>query len=723
MNKIIFVSNRLPVTVLRKNKGLRVESSSGGLITAMSSFEKMDQKMWIGWPGIISKRNRDEDDEIKNLLKEYDYKPVFLNKYNIDDYYHGFCNETIWPLFHYFVQYTVYEKKFWDAYKRVNKLFCNEILKYANKDDFIWIHDYHLMLLPNMIREALPEAKIGFFLHIPFPSSEIFRVMPWCKEVIEGLLGSDLIGFHTFDYVRHFAESARRILGLEHNLGLITIGSRAVRIDTFPMGIDYNKFNESSSSEIVQKKKKTLIKNIGGDYKIILSIDRLDYTKGIPQRLEAYDRFLDRNPKYKQKVLFIVVAVPSRTEVEHYKKLKEQVENLVGKINGKHGTIGWTPISYFYRSFDFIDLVSLYLISNVLFITPLRDGMNLIAKEYVATKQDGRGVLILGEMAGTAKELGEAIIINPNDLERTSQSLKYALEMPEKDKISRIKSMQRRLKRYDIKKWSNDFMDRLMQIKDVQKSIKSKVLNTYVKNILYKDYLKSNNRLLLLDYDGTLMPFNDNPLKVKPDKDVINILNSINKDEHNCTVIVSGRDRNTLDSWLGNLCKGMIAEHGVWIKNGNWKIIDNLDSNWKDEIRSILEIFVDRTPGSFLEEKEYSLVWHYRKVDHSLASVRVGELKYILIHATANQNIGVLEGNKVIEIKNSGISKGRAARHWLNLKKWDFILSVGDDWTDEDVFEVLPEDAYSVKVGFGATKAKYKVHTYKDIRQLLNKFI
>lgn len=723
MNKIIFVSNRLPVTVIRKNKGLRVEPSSGGLITAMSSFEKMDQKMWIGWPGIVSKRNRDEDDEIKNLIKKYDYKPVFLNKSNIDDYYHGFCNETIWPLFHYFVQYTVYEKKFWDAYKRVNKLFCNEILKYANKDDFIWIHDYHLMLLPNMIREALPEAKIGFFLHIPFPSSEIFRVMPWCKEVIEGLLGSDLIGFHTFDYVRHFAESARRILGLEHNLGLITIGSRAVRIDTFPMGIDYNKFNESSSSEIVQKKKKTLIKDIGRGYKIILSIDRLDYTKGIPQRLEAYDRFLDRNPKYKQKVLFIVVVVPSRTEVEHYKKLKEQVENLVGKINGKHGTIGWTPISYFYRSFDFIDLVSLYSISDVLFITPLRDGMNLIAKEYVATKQDGRGVLILGEMAGTAKELGEAIIINPNDLERTSQSLKYALEMPEKDKISRIKSMQRRLKRYDIKKWSNDFMDRLMQIKDVQKSIKSKVLNTYVENILYKDYLKSKNRLLLLDYDGTLMPFNDNPLKVEPDKDVINILNSINKDEHNCTVIVSGRDKNTLDSWLGNLCKGMIAEHGVWIKNGNWKIIDNLDSNWKDEIRSILEIFVDRTPGSFLEEKEYSLVWHYRKVDHSLASVRVGELKYILIHATANQNIGVLEGNKVIEIKNSGISKGRAVRHWLNLKKWDFILSVGDDWTDEDVFEVLPENAYSVKVGFGATKAKYKVHTYKGIRELLNKFI
>ncbi len=217
------------------------------------------------------------------------------------------------------------------------------------------------------------------------------------------------------------------------------------------------------------------------------------------------------------------------------------------------------------------------------------------------------------------------------------------------------------------------------------------------------------------------MPFNENPAKVNPDEQVAEILTNLKNDARNTIVIVSGRDRETLESWLSDLTHGMVAEHGVWIKNGSWSTIEKLDNNWKDEIRSILEMFVDRTPGSFLEEKEFSLVWHYRKVDPSLANVRVGELKYILIHATANLNLGVLEGNKVIEIKNTGINKGRAVRKWLDSKNWDFVLSVGDDWTDEDVFEILPEDAYSIKIGFGASKARYKLHSYKEVRDLLKK--
>nr|NIX14604.1 trehalose-phosphatase [Candidatus Dadabacteria bacterium] len=329
--------------------------------------------------------------------------------------------------------------------------------------------------------------------------------------------------------------------------------------------------------------------------------------------------------------------------------------------------------------------------------------------------------LILGEMAGTAKELGEAIIINPNDIEKTANALKKALEMHINDKTARMKSMQRRLKRYDIKKWTNDFMDRLSQIKDVQKQIKSKVLSGQGRGSLVTHYRNASKRLFLLDYDGTLMPFNENPAKVNPDEQVAEILTNLKNDARNTIVIVSGRDRETLESWLSDLTHGMVAEHGVWIKNGSWSTIEKLDNNWKDEIRSILEMFVDRTPGSFLEEKEFSLVWHYRKVDPSLANVRVGELKYILIHATANLNLGVLEGNKVIEIKNTGINKGRAVRKWLDSKNWDFVLSVGDDWTDEDVFEILPEDAYSIKIGFGASKARYKLHSYKEVRDLLKK--
>ncbi len=721
MNKIIFVSNRLPVTINRKNAHMEVKASSGGLVTALSSFEKMAKKVWIGWPGVIDRRNKAEAEEIKELLHEYDYKPIFLNRKQIKEYYDGFCNETIWPLFHYFVQYGIYEKRFWDTYKTVNQKFCEAVLKEAEPDSIIWIHDYHLMLLPNMIRQRMPDVKIGFFLHIPFPSSEIFRLIPWCKEIIDGLLGADLVGFHTFDYVRHFAESVRRILGIEHTLGQFTLGSRAIRVDTFPMGIDFQKFSKAPLEAVVKNKITELKREIGGDYKIILSIDRLDYTKGIPNRLNAIEHFLDKNPKYKQKVIFIVVAVPSRTQVEHYKILKEKVEYLTGKINGKHGSIGWTPIWYLYRSFEFHDLIALYSIADILFITPIRDGMNLVAKEYVAVKNDGNGVLILGEMAGTAKELGEAIIINPNDIEKTANALKKALEMHINDKVARMRSMQKRLKRYDIKKWTNDFMDRLGQIKDVQKHIKSKVLSVQGKNNLIKDYSKASKRLFLLDYDGTLMPFNENPANVKPDKEVTEILRNLNKDNRNTTIIVSGRDKETLESWLGHLSHGMVAEHGVWIKNGSWKTIEKLDNIWKDEIRSILEIFVDRTPGSFLEEKEFSLVWHYRKVDPSLASVRVGELKYILIHATANLNLGVLEGNKVVEIKNTGINKGRAVRHWLDNEDWDFILSVGDDWTDEDVFEELPKSAYSIKIGFGASKALYKLDSYKEARELLKR--
>jgi len=349
--------------------------------------------------------------------------------------------------------------------------------------------------------------------------------------------------------------------------------------------------------------------------------------------------------------------------------------------------------------------------------------MNLVAKEYVATKRNGKGVLILGEMAGTAKELGEAIVINPNDLENSAKSLKNALEMSETEQVRRMKSMQRRLKRYDVCKWSNDFMERFDQIKDIQYMSKSQELShDNIKNLL-NNYNNAEKRLLLLDYDGTLMPFHNDPTQVRPDRELINLLKSLNNIKNNHTIIVSGRDKATLDDWIGKLCKGIVAEHGVWIKNTKWSLIDNLESEWKNEIRPMLEVFVDRTPGSLLEEKEFSLVWHYRKVDPSLAIVRVGELKYILTHATANQNIGVLEGNKVIEVKNTAINKGKAVRHWLDLKHWDFILSMGDDWTDEDVFSVLPDDAYSVKVGMGTSKAKYKIHGFKEVRNLLSKMI
>lgn len=704
----------------RDNGKLVFEPSVGGVATGLSSLDTDWEKCWIGWPGIdLGDCSGDQVSSAQRRLRKENFYPVGLSAREVEDYYHGFCNEVVWPIFHYFVQYATYKKKFWDSYIEVNGKFARAILDVARDGDRIWIHDYHLMLVPDMVKKELPDSSIGFFLHIPFPSSEIFRLIPWCREIIEGLAGADLIGFHTFDYVRHFAESVRRILGHEHSLGSFIIGDREIRTDTFPMGIDYRKFSSAAKNSAVRRRKNEFRDLLGAGRKIILSIDRLDYSKGIPERLRAFDLFLRENPQVKDKAVLILVAVPSRTEVSRYKMLKNEVDNLVGSINGRHGTIAWNPIHYMYRSFGFEELISLYLAADVLFLTPLRDGMNLIAKEYVAARQDRTGVLILGEMAGTAQELSEAVIINPNDLQATSRALETALAMTRAEQKKRMATMQSRLRRYDIGRWTADFMERLDEVKARQAKMFSRRLGSRLAGELVGKYKSAARRLFLLDYDGSLVSFKDNPGDLKPDRRLRSALRTLSSSKKNELVIISGRDRKTLAGWLGDVTNGLAAEHGLWIRRREWKKIDFVSDGWKEEIRPILEVFVDRTPGSLVEEKDFSLAWHYRKVDPALSGVRVGELKDMLSHITANMEIGVLEGNKVVEIKGSFINKGKAASHWLRARKWDFILSVGDDWTDEDIFEQLPEDAYSIKVGFGASKARYRVSSTDEARNLI----
>ena len=576
----------------------------------------------------------------------------------------------------------------------------------------------------------MPDATIGFFLHIPFPPFEIFHLLPWRKEILESLLYADLIGFHTYDYVYHFLNSIHRILGYEHNIGQITTENRVVKVDSFPMGIDYKRYANSINIPEVRRKANRIRKKIG-NRKIIISIDRLDYTKGVLKRLEAFNSFLEKNPDYKEKVTFIHAAAPSRTKVEHYHLLKKQVDELVGKINGKHGTIGWVPVWYLYRSLPFNDITALYNAADIALVTPLKDGMNLIAKEFIATKSNGKGVLILSEMAGAAKELGEAIIVNPNDREEIVDSIKKALEMPDEEQKENNRIMQRRLQRYNVERWAKDFMEGLSYIKEVQQQFHSKKLTDKIKKNLINNYSKSNNRLLLLDYDGTLVPFASRPEKAKPDNELLTILKSLSLDTKNKVVIVSGRDKVILDKWFGKINAGLIAEHGAWIREEgkDWETIEPLQNNWKEKILPILEYYVDRTPGTFIEEKEFSLVWHYRRVDNKLASVRSIELKNDLLHFTANLNLDVLEGNKVIEIKKADINKGRAVLKWisgqntLRKKGWDFILSIGDDLTDEDVFAVLPESAYSIKVRLGPSRARFNLDSVKDVRLLIKELI
>jgi len=720
VSRWLIVSNRLPVSIIKKGSQLQFQSSVGGLATGLGSFYKSYRSLWIGWPGIVLGKIEAEKGEVEERLLAENCYPVFLSQYDVENYYYGFCNKTLWPLFHYFTQYATYNKNSLEAYKRVNKTFCEAVVRIANPDDIIWVHDYHLMLLPKLIRERLPDARIGFFLHTPFPSSEVFRLLPGRREILNGILGADLIGFHTYDYVLHFLFSIRHLLGYEHSFGQITVGNRTVRADAFPMAIDYEKFASAVHYREVKREINKIHKRVG-ESKIILSVDRLDYTKGISQRLEAFDIFLEKNPEYKEKVSLILVAVPSRVRVNHYMLLKRQVDELIGRINGKHGTIGWTPVWYIYRSLPFHRLVALYNIADVALVTPLRDGMNLIAKEFIATKKDGKGVLILSEMTGAAKELGEAIIVNPNNKERVAEALKEALRMSDEEQIERNRVMQKRLQRYNVVRWADDFIDRLLNTKKLQQELSAKKLTHQMKDLLISDYTKSNRRLMLLDYDGTLIPFTEKPEKAKPDDKLLRLLEALSNEPKNKVVIISGRDKSSLDKWFSGLNIGLVAEHGVWVKEnkGTWEMIEPLRSDWKEEIRPILELYVDRTPGAFIEEKDFSLVWHYRMADPVLGLVRTRELRDAILHLTVNLNLGVLEGSKVIEVKNTGINKGHAALRWIEKGEWDFILAIGDDWTDEDVFSVLPESAYSIRVGLGLSRAKFNLDSGVDIRLLL----
>jgi len=650
--------------------------------------------------------------------------PVSLSQHDVEAYYQGFCNRTIWPLFHYFPLYAEYSEDFWQAYERVNTAFANVVAGIAKPNDIIWIHDYHLMLLPKLLRERLPKATMGFFLHIPFPSFEIFRLLPWRKQILEGLLGADLAGFHTYDYTGHFLDSVHRLLGYEVAMGQTTVADRVVRADAFPMGINYEQFSSVAQDQKAQAERKRVHKKLG-DCRVILSVDRLDYTKGIPQRLEAFSLFLDRNPKFKRKVILVLLVVPSRTRMEHYIQLKNQVDGLVGEINGKHGTIGWMPVWYLYRSLPFHSLAALYSLADVALVTPLRDGMNLVAKEYTTTKTDGKGVLILSETAGAAQELGEAIIINANNQEEIAQALAKALEMPEQEQIERNRIMQKRLRRYDVVQWANEFMDKLLYTKKLQQEMEEKSLTSEMQRKLASDFQESGKALLLLDYDGTLVPFAPKPAEAMPGANLLRLLEKLAKNPRTEVVLISGRDKDTLEGWFGGLNVGLVAEHGVWIKEkgGEWETIETLTSEWKEEVHPILESWVDRTPGSFIEEKEFSLVWHYRKSNPRLGELRARELMNNLSDITANLNLQVLEGSKVVELKNTDINKGRAALRWTSREKWDFILAIGDDWTDEDTFKALPSTAWSIKVGFGNSAARFSLSSPSKATSLLRKLV
>lgn len=726
MKRIVMVSNRLPVKLSKTNNKISINFSAGGLATGLSSFFESRPALWVGWSGINSERlTEHEKTDIMDKMSAKGMYPVHLSRREVEQYYYGFSNKTLWPLFHYFQLLAKYEGSYWNEYVNVNRKFADAVIAQIKTDDIVWIHDYQLLLLPAMIREKFPDIPIGFFLHIPFPVYDIFRLLPWRRELLEGMMGADLIGFHTYDYVSYFLDCLRSILGIEHNLGQVRMGNRAVRIDTFPMGIDYRKYRESANLPEVKKEAASMMSEMK-DKKILLSVDRLDYTKGIIQRIESFEYFLDKYPGYREKITLILVVSPSRDGIEDYISIKKVVEEKVGALNGKYGSIGWDPVKYFYRTMSFTEMMALYTVADIGLVTPLRDGMNLVAKEYIAACEDGHGVLILSEFAGSAKELGEAIQVNPYNYEEVAQAIARALRMPHHEQELYLQAMHKRLEAYNITQWAEDFLDKLHTVRGQDELIIKQTLTIAGMEDIAERYAASKSALILLDYDGTLVPFNNRPENAPPDHALASTLKSLGKIPGTETVIISGRGRESVGRWFDGIEINLMAEHGGWFYQRDekeWRSTAHLSTEWKQEIRPVLERFVLRTPGTFIEEKDFSLVWHYRKTDPELGQIRAIELKNSLMSLTQNHKIGILEGNMIIEIKDQGISKGQGCIFWVSRGKYDFILAAGDDLTDEDMFGVLDDDAITIKVGYEYSRAKYHVGNYKNIRDILTRLI
>ena len=720
MAQVIIVSNRLPVSVNKVDGVLEFTQSIGGVATGLSSYLKNRRNKWIGWPGIASD-DLTEDDKTAitvELAKQNCY-PVFLSQKQLDDFYSNYSNRILWPLFHNLPAHTEDREVGWRAYRNVNQLYAEAVLAIAPPKSVVWAHDYQLMLVPELLRAERPDDHIGFFLHIPFPTPEVYSELNEAKKLLSGILGADLVGFHTADYVDNFLENCQQLENHTVVRDQVILDNRAIRVTDFPMGIDYDKYAQAVRTREV----KTAIKRYKRKYRgrrVIVAVDRLDPTKGLVERLKAYREFLEANPHLHGKVVLAMVAAPSRTDVKEYKDLKIKLDRLVRQINNSFGWPKWQPIDYMNQVVPFEEITALYQVADIAFIAPLRDGMNLVAKEYVATKRK-RGVLILSETAGAAQELTEALIVDPALPNTVVAALNQAVTMPMRELKRRLKAMKSQLQGRTVHHWAGGFIKALEKPIYVQPS-RTRTLNKDRQRELVATYRAGSKRLILLDYDGVLIPLTGNFKHAHPPTAVLRLLKKLAADSSNEVVLVSGRSQDNLQEWFDDIPVNLVAEHGAFIKDtdGVWHRTRTHSTSWKRLIRPIMEKYALRTPGAVIEEKSNSLVWHYRQSPPYEAQKYTVVLRRVLQSIVRDYGLAVYSGNKILEVKDPSISKAETVQRWLK-RSHDFVLAIGDDYTDEDMFAALPESAYTVKVGRGRTHAKYRLKSAADVQSLLQR--
>ncbi len=723
MSRLILVSNRLPAAVKRKgNESQLAYSGHGGLLAALGPVHEEGSKEGL-WFGIF--KDTDDPDVVRGL-EQRGLVAVPVDAADARRHYRGYSNGALWPLFHYLQDHVDFAGGDFEAYRRVNVRFADEIASRARPDDRIWVHDYHLLLLPSLLRQRLPEARIGFFLHIPFPSSEVFRLLPQREEILRGLLGADLIGVHTYDYARHLMSSFRRVLAVEFDSDGVAEDERRCRIGVFPMGIDVLGFQRRVASPRIPPFVKRFRQRLR-DRHIVLGVDRLDYTKGLPLKLEAYRRLLELRPRWRTEAVLVQIATPTRQNIAPYRRLKEQVEQMVGEINGAFESDGLVPVHYLYRAFPPETLAAFYQMADVAMVTPLRDGMNLVAKEYVSCRTSDTGVLILSEFAGAASEMGEAIQVNPRDIEACAWALDSALLMDPKEQASRMKVLRQRIIAWDVRKWAAGFLSALEAVGPTPSaaSLAADAEGSWMES-LYDGFQKASRSLLVLDYDGTLTKLARHPDLAVPDAETRGLLRRLARRPGVEIAVVSGRNRHTLEEWLGDLPLSLVAEHGChlrWRGSREWiHLLPDADFSWIRSVQSVLDEFAARTSGAWVETKSASLAWHYREVEPAFGSWQARELANHISGAFQRSPIEVLHGSKVVEVRQQGLDKGMVLSVLCgHFGPTDLMLLAGDDRTDEDMFQKAPPEAWTIKIGSGLSHARFRLQSVPELHGLLER--
>jgi trehalose 6-phosphate synthase/phosphatase len=728
-SKRIFVTNRLPFSINPETNELK--RGSGGLVSALLDVDLGPPFKWVGFetdPNVIKNLNSVSRDKWSNI----DIHPVLIDKKKYDAYYNKFANDSLWPLFHYETQHSTFSKAGWEAYQYANQLMGDEILKMCGPDDTIWIHDFHFLLLPQILKKKKPNLKVGFFLHIPFPSSEIFRQLPVREEILKGLVACDLIGFQEHSYLRHFVVCLGAFLGIESSFFKAVIGHHILNLSVYPISINTEMYNKKARLPEVERAAEKFKTKINSDF-LILGIDRLDYMKGIELKLQGFKRALQKYPELRGRLNLLQIAIPTRANVPAYIQLKNQVEQIVGNINGEFGHPGYTPVHYIYNSVRERELLALYRRSDCMLITSKRDGMNLVAMEYVMSQDlNDPGTLILSEFVGASSLLGSAQIINPWDEDAIADEIHNYFNMPPLIKHKKLSDMQITLSQYSATNWANSFLDDLdssskKSIYSPPKTI-SEQTATWPKELSNK--MKSSDpKFLFVDFDGTLVPIQKDPKSIQIAPETLQLLNKLN--QHIPVCIISGRPKEFLDQQFQDSNFTFASEHGAFFRIGkeNWRnrVTSDIHS-WYSEVEKVMQSYSYRVPQSFVEKKEASIVWHYRESPTDFANYQAKKLFDELQIVLANQPVSISLGSKIVEAKAIECNKGNFLRWYMEQEEVSqpnqTYLCIGDDMTDEDMFHVMQsKNGFSIKVGTEKSAANLHLANQEVVGPFLKKLL